>query len=987
MSREDDRMGARPLSAFQTASIILASSTSEDDGEGEAATIGIRPRRRSATPPPLVEDTAEGSSAADALACSSSNNPTTARPLSPPNAVRVQDDDDDVLRLLMHDQHADPPVTTTSATKKKKKTTSFGEPHAVIASASSEEYHSPHEEDTSGEEPPDGKLSPNPLYAAASSPYDYDVNWDMVGQLRRPPLFEKEVASPREEDFHTPAAAAALPTTSCSSLAEAAAASMLAGAEEDRRSLKFTPRRGSTGNPYNYQKYSHHEEEEQEFADDEGGVETPAVPEYQDVPLDENDQDPADRIPNVHYADSSSFVPTETPPLERENESTHTASNSSTSSGSSRRRRQAAARRRRRMPRASSASSSSPSVRSRRSLSAGGRPVAPSADDSTASSSGTGLRASLDSGMAVLSRWIRARSQATRSSQAARRAQQQDFSLGQEDLFALDNAGEDPRRMGGRRRRAMGGGAAAADDFFSHSYRAARSMYPPSILEEEGEPTAFLGNPRQRALSEPDRIRVHSSFFSPPSSRSQHGFRRRRSSSREPDSGATEGEPSSPGGSASAAAAATTTPSSVPTQLSSAALTSSLFHSPQRNSDFAQDNIVSISERGEDISSIAETSIQQGAPEEAAPANDEEEDPNRDARTRWIRINRRFQLIITFVALIFSLLLFAILVCWVVLTSAYVVSIDKACDVPLKPYYWLATLQLILDVFRTDIMRCIFRWDTNSNERIPARVITYNITYLIYAMIVLRLGIKSIFLADDETCSRTAPELYQSSAVFVILSISAWSTIVLGYLVPFCFVATLLTLNGYTPAADANREQVEGTGFQFPAAYTNLGAPAGCIDQLRTLTLEDFGEDVPHECCICMSDFLAEETIVVTECQHVFHKRCCQEWLRQARTCPVCRTDIPSSLPNGGGSDEVSEAPTANPLQRALRRDDFHQEVVNIIQILRRQEERFRERNVTGDAEVEDTAASTATEEVPRAETEMVSMEEGRTSSSFRSNS
>ena len=31
-------------------------------------------------------------------------------------------------------------------------------------------------------------------------------------------------------------------------------------------------------------------------------------------------------------------------------------------------------------------------------------------------------------------------------------------------------------------------------------------------------------------------------------------------------------------------------------------------------------------------------------------------------------------------------------------------------------------------------------------------------------------------------------------------------------------------------------------------------------------------------------------------CEHVFHKSCCREWLRQARSCPVCRTDLPIAL-------------------------------------------------------------------------------------------
>ena len=45
-------------------------------------------------------------------------------------------------------------------------------------------------------------------------------------------------------------------------------------------------------------------------------------------------------------------------------------------------------------------------------------------------------------------------------------------------------------------------------------------------------------------------------------------------------------------------------------------------------------------------------------------------DPERAARIRWVRINRRFQHVVTWVALLFSLLLFAILICWVMLTSA-----------------------------------------------------------------------------------------------------------------------------------------------------------------------------------------------------------------------------------------------------------------------------------------------------------------------------
>lgn len=45
-----------------------------------------------------------------------------------------------------------------------------------------------------------------------------------------------------------------------------------------------------------------------------------------------------------------------------------------------------------------------------------------------------------------------------------------------------------------------------------------------------------------------------------------------------------------------------------------------------------------------------------------------------------------------------------------------------------------------------------------------------------------------------------------------------------------------------------------------------------------------------------MGDFSPNDEIVLTECNHIFHKSCCEEWFNHARTCPVCRQDVPSTL-------------------------------------------------------------------------------------------
>ena len=93
---------------------------------------------------------------------------------------------------------------------------------------------------------------------------------------------------------------------------------------------------------------------------------------------------------------------------------------------------------------------------------------------------------------------------------------------------------------------------------------------------------------------------------------------------------------------------------------------------------------------------------------------------------------------------------------------------------------------------------------------------------------------------------------------------------------------------------------------------------------------------------ICMAAFASNENIVSTECDHVFHKCCCQDWLRQARTCPVCRTDIPESLGivTGDEDNETNNVGVANNggilfSRGPFRSADFHQDLLNLVSLLR----------------------------------------------------
>jgi len=535
---------------------------------------------------------------------------------------------------------------------------------------------------------------------------------------------------------------------------------------------------------------------------------------------------------------------------------------------------------------------------------------------------GGGLRASLDAGMAAVKGWIRSRSNnrnnnrgsaaLSRSSHSLRRGGHRpqsirSASLGEEDLFALSMTGRDPRSSPARRPHPTT--IVEEDD----------SYYADDLHDDDDDDDSNDEEEeynRQRSYSEPNVSLPFSSHSmrrrrrrSPNQSHSQSPRRQPRNANRGRSYSTPtvlEGEAMGqrPLLSSSAAAALHTNPLEISTaDVTSSASSSISIHNSSTNrgerdanSDPAltADAIPAIS-----ASFPNDNSNDDNRPQR--PPSPPVRDADRQARLRWLQINRRFQLVITIVALVFSLLLFTILLTWVVLTSTYLVSFEKACDVPLGTYFWLVTFQLVLDVFRTDVLRCIFRWDSNSRDRVPVRVVMYNIAYLIYASLVLRLGVTSVFVEKDATCRDTAPELFNASKAFVSLSLAAWGTILFGYVLPLCVVAGLLTYNGFNPAL----ENVDGEGRAgptnpvFPSAF-NGGGAARYADLLPTVTMNDLSEDV--ECCICMEEFEQADRIVKTACSHVFHKECCREWLRQARTCPVCRADIPSMLqaPDGG---------------------------------------------------------------------------------------
>ena len=46
------------------------------------------------------------------------------------------------------------------------------------------------------------------------------------------------------------------------------------------------------------------------------------------------------------------------------------------------------------------------------------------------------------------------------------------------------------------------------------------------------------------------------------------------------------------------------------------------------------------------------------------------------------------------------------------------------------------------------------------------------------------------------------------------------------------------------------------------------------------------------ECTICLEEFIENEKIYGLKCNHYYHKKCIDDWLKKRQTCPLCRLNL-----------------------------------------------------------------------------------------------
>ena len=60
--------------------------------------------------------------------------------------------------------------------------------------------------------------------------------------------------------------------------------------------------------------------------------------------------------------------------------------------------------------------------------------------------------------------------------------------------------------------------------------------------------------------------------------------------------------------------------------------------------------------------------------------------------------------------------------------------------------------------------------------------------------------------------------------------------------------------------------------------------------EIITLELTEIDKEEYTHCIICIDDNIND--LVKTECNHIYHKKCINKWIKENNTCPICRVNL-----------------------------------------------------------------------------------------------
>lgn len=110
-------------------------------------------------------------------------------------------------------------------------------------------------------------------------------------------------------------------------------------------------------------------------------------------------------------------------------------------------------------------------------------------------------------------------------------------------------------------------------------------------------------------------------------------------------------------------------------------------------------------------------------------------------------------------------------------------------------------------------------------------------------------------------------------------------------------------MQNFSSSSDANYfeniQTIVNNNQQFAKKHKTNGIQDSILSKLKKFKLtkkycktgKDGKMELPN-CCICLSEIQKGKETILLPCGHMFHSKCCLNWLKENNTCPMCRFEI-----------------------------------------------------------------------------------------------
>ncbi|KAI9322680.1 hypothetical protein BX666DRAFT_1897457 [Dichotomocladium elegans] len=281
------------------------------------------------------------------------------------------------------------------------------------------------------------------------------------------------------------------------------------------------------------------------------------------------------------------------------------------------------------------------------------------------------------------------------------------------------------------------------------------------------------------------------------------------------------------------------------------------------------------------------------------------------------------------------------------IVPALVISRGHRCDKPLDVFLIVFLVRSIVSlplVVYYHMQRARERLEGQDSSR-PQRRWTDRLNSLLYVFGIVWFIVGNYFLFTAGACSQTAPVLFFTALVWVLLGYGMiLIPVVICASVVFCLPCVLVmmrTLNlGYGPGfvVGATQEEIDALPvYQYYAETRGIQAEQTELGQRENISPQSSEENQQRQqqskkkrpaffkrllrrnktekdpgriyerltitpvedalCSICLSEYEDEDLVCKLWCRHHFHKDCVSEWLLLNSSCPLCKRDIRTKDP------------------------------------------------------------------------------------------